>query len=509
MRPTEWGTYLKFPRLWVSLMNLLNATFDEVSTAVQNQKISAVEVTQFFLNRIERLNSELNAFTHVNQDALKDAALIDSEIAAGKKTGPLSGVVFGIKDMLCTKGMPSTAGSKILQGFVPPYDATVVARLKKAGAVIIGKLNQDEFAMGSSNETSFYGHCKNPWNTDYVPGGSSGGSAAAQAARLTMGTIGTDTGGSIRQPSNFCGIVGIKPTYGRVSRYGIISYASSLDQAGPMVSSVSDAAKSLEIICGFDENDSTTAKKPVDAFLKNLNPNIKGLKIGLIKEFMLGQSDPDVEKNFSTALEELKKMGAEIIEISVPLTEFAVPMYYLISASEASSNLARYDGVKYGYRSEFKDLSSVSLEDFYAQTRAEGFGAEVKRRIMLGTYCLSSGYFDAYYNKACQVRRLLKNQYDDAFKKCDVIFSPVTTTPAFKIGEKSTDPLKMYLNDIFTTSTNLAGLGGISVPFGMSSKNLPIGVQLTCAPFQEQKILNVAYALEKVSSVQGKVPRVY
>jgi aspartyl-tRNA(Asn)/glutamyl-tRNA(Gln) amidotransferase subunit A len=490
-------------------MDLLTASFHDVSTAVRDKKVSAVEVTQFFLNRIEKLNSELNAFTHVNENAIAEAQLVDSHIASGKVAGPLAGVVFGIKDMLCTKGMPSTAGSKILQGFIPPYDSTVVARLKKAGAIIIGKLNQDEFAMGSSNETSFYGNCKNPWNTEFVPGGSSGGSAAAQAARLTMGTIGTDTGGSIRQPSNFCGIVGIKPTYGRVSRYGIISYASSLDQAGPMVSSVTDAAKSLEVICGHDENDSTTVKNSVEEFSKNLNPNVKGLKIGLIKEFMLGQSDPDVEKVFTSALTELKKMGAEVIEISIPLIEFAVPIYYLISASEASSNLARYDGVKYGFRSEFKDLSSVNLEDFYAETRGEGFGSEVKRRIMLGTYCLSSGYFDAYYNKACQVRRLLKNQYTEAFKKCDVIFSPVTTTPAFKIGEKSSDPLKMYLNDIYTTSTNLAGLGGMSVPFGMSSLNMPIGVQLTCAPYAEQKILNVAYALEKVSSVQGKVPRVY
>jgi len=490
-------------------MNLLTATFYDISTAVKAKKISAVEVTNFFLTRAEKLNPTLNAFTHFNKNAVIDAQKIDAEIIAGKNLGPLAGVVFGIKDMLCTKGMPTTAGSKILQGFIPPCDATVVARLKNAGAIIIGKLNQDEFAMGSSNETSYYGNCKNPWNIDYVPGGSSGGSASAQSARLTMGTIGTDTGGSIRQPSSFCGIVGIKPTYGRVSRYGIIAYASSLDQAGPMTSTVTDAALALEVICGVDEHDSTTSNKSVDLFSKNLTTNIKGLKIGLIKEFMAGQSDADVEKVFSSALETLKKMGAEIVEVSIPLTEFAVPMYYLISASEASSNLARYDGVKYGYRSEFQNLSSLALDDFYGQTRAEGFGPEVQRRIMLGTYCLSAGFVDAYYNKACQVRRLLKNQYIEAFKKCDVIFSPVTTTPAFKIGEKSEDPLKMYLNDIFTTSTNLAGLAGMSVPFGLSSKNLPIGVQLTSAPFQEQKILNVALALESVSPVEGKTPNVY
>lgn len=491
------------------MLDLLTADFKAVADAVNARKISAVEVTQFFLKRTEKLNPQLNAFVCMNQNAVRDAEKIDAAIASGQNNAPLAGVVFGIKDMLCTQEMPSTAGSKILQGFIPPYDATVVDRLKKSGAVILGKLNQDEFAMGSSNETSYYGNCKNPWNTDHVPGGSSGGSASAQSARLIMGAIGTDTGGSIRQPSSFCGIVGIKPTYGRVSRYGIISYASSLDQAGPMTSSVSDAAKSLEIICGVDANDSTTAKKPVDLFTKNLTSDIRGLKIGLIKEFMMGQSDRDVEKVFSDALNELKKMGAEIVEISIPLTEFSVPMYYLISASEASSNLSRYDGVKYGYRADFKDLASVNLEDFYSETRGTGFGPEVQRRIMLGTYCLSSGYYDAYYRKACQVRRLLKNQYDEAFKKCDVIFSPVTTTPAFKIGEKSSDPLKMYLNDIFTTSTNLAGLGGMSVPFGLSEKKLPIGVQLTCAPFQEQKILNVAYALEKVSPVQGLVPNVY
>ncbi len=490
-------------------MDLLKASFSEVAQAVRHKKISAAEVAHFFLERIAKLNPTLNAFTFINHKALEEARKLDADIAQGKTVGPLAGVPFGIKDMLCTKGMPSTAGSKMLQGFVPPYDATVVRRLKEAGAILLGKLNQDEFAMGSSNETSFYGLCKNPWNLDHVPGGSSGGSAAAQAARLTMGTIGTDTGGSIRQPSNFCNLVGIKPTYGRISRYGIVAYASSLDQAGPMVSSVEDAALSLEVLCGYDDKDSTTAKVPAESFTKNLNKNIRGMRIGLLKEYMQGQSSADTEKVFSEALEALKKLGAEIVEVSVPLTEYAVPMYYLISASEASSNLARYDGVKYGYRADFKDLSSLALEDFYAQTRDEGFGREVKRRIMLGTYCLSSGYYDAYYKKACQVRRLLRNQYAEAFKKCDVIFSPVTTTPAFKIGEKAADPLKMYMNDIFTTATNLAGLAGMSVPFGFSSTGLPIGVQLNGFHFQEQKILNVAAALESVSDAKNQVPHVY
>jgi len=491
-------------------MDLLQASFKSVSDAVQAKKISAKEVTQFFLNRAEKLNPSLNAYILMNTKALEEAEKVDQKIQKNETVGPLAGVSFGIKDLLCTKGIRTTAASKILENFIPPYDSTVVARLKKAGAVVLGKLNLDEFAMGSSNETSYFGKCKNPWNPEYVPGGSSGGSASAQAARIAMGTIGTDTGGSIRQPSNFCGIVGIKPTYGRVSRYGIVAFASSLDQAGPMVSSVEDAALCLEVICGQDEKDSTTSSRKVPEFSKNLNKNIKGMKIGILKEYeSKGRVNAEVEKIYSSAIEELKKAGAEIIEVSVPMTEFAVPMYYLVAASEASSNLARYDGVKYGFRADIKDLSSTSLEDFYSQTRGEGFGTEVKRRIMLGTYCLSSGYYDAYYNKACQVRRILKDQYVEVFKKCDAIISPVTTTAAFKIGEKVYDPLTMYLNDIFTTATNLAGLPGMSVPFGLTQNGMPVGIQLTGAHFEEQKILNIAAALEEVSPVKGKTPNVY
>lgn len=491
-------------------MDLTKASFKQVSDAVKGKKISATEVTQFFLNRIEKLNPKLNAFIAMNESALTEAQALDQKISKNEAVGPLAGVAFGIKDLLCTKNLRTTAASKILSNFVPPYDATVVSRLKNSGAVVLGKLNLDEFAMGSSNETSFFGKCYNPWNTAYVPGGSSGGSASAQASRMTMGTIGTDTGGSIRQPASFCGIVGIKPTYGRVSRYGIIAYASSLDQAGPMVSSVEDAALALEVICGQDERDSTTSTKKVPEFSKNLTTNIKGMKIGLVKEYQNNDLlHSDVNKTYHAAIEELKKAGAEIMEVSIPLTEFAVPMYYLIAASEASSNLARYDGVKYGYRAEFKDLSSMSLDDFYSQTRGEGFGKEVKRRIMLGTYCLSSGYYDAYYNKACQVRRLLREQYLDVFKSCDALLSPVTTSPAFKVGERSADPLKMYLNDIFTTSTNLAGLPGMSVPFGFSADGMPIGVQLTGAHFEEQKILNVAYTLESISPAKGRTPDVF
>ncbi|KYG69026.1 aspartyl/glutamyl-tRNA amidotransferase subunit A [Bdellovibrio bacteriovorus] len=489
-------------------MDLTFASITDIAEAVQSKKVSAKEVTEHFAKRIDSLDEKLNSFTTRNDQALKDAEALDARIAKGEHVGPLAGVPFGIKEMFCTKGLKTTAGSKILENFIPPYDATVVARLKAAGIVVMGKLNQDEFAMGSSNETSFHGPTKNPWKLDCVPGGSSGGSAAAQAARLVAGTLGTDTGGSIRQPASFCGIVGVKPTYGRVSRYGIIAYASSLDQAGPMVSSVKDAALTMEVISGFDSFDSTTTQRSVPAWSKNLKADMKGMKIGLMKEYMTGGLHADVQKTVENAVDSLKKMGAEIVEVSVPMSEFAVPVYYLIAASEASSNLARYDGVKYGHRAEFKNLSAVELETFYGKTRGEGFGKEVKRRIMLGTYCLSSGYYDAYYNKAGQVRRLIMNEYLEAFKKCDVILSPVTTAPAFKIGERISDPLTMYLNDIFTTSTNLAGLPGMSVPFGLSQENLPIGIQLTASHFEEQKMLDVAFALEGASPVKGKNPHV-
>jgi aspartyl-tRNA(Asn)/glutamyl-tRNA(Gln) amidotransferase subunit A len=368
-------------------MDLTQASFKQVSDAVKTKKISASEVTKFFLTRIEQLNPKLNAYITMSEAALSEAAALDVKISKNESVGPLAGVTFGIKDLLCTKNLRTTAASKILHNFIPPYDSTVVDRLKKSGAIVLGKLNLDEFAMGSSNETSYFGKCYNPWNTAYVPGGSSGGSASAQASRMAMGTIGTDTGGSIRQPASFCGVVGIKPTYGRVSRYGIIAYASSLDQAGPIVSSVEDAALTLEIICGQDENDATSSTERVPDFSKKLSTNVKGLKIGLVKEYQKGELHPDITKTYNLAIEELKKAGAEIVEVSIPLTEFAVPMYYLIAASEASSNLARYDGVKYGHRAEFNDLASISLEDFYSQTRGEGFGKEVKRRIMLGTYC--------------------------------------------------------------------------------------------------------------------------
>ncbi len=442
----------------------------------------------------------------MNEEAADEAGRIDEAVLQGRKIGRLLGVPIGIKDLLCTKGLATTAGSKILSRFVPPYDSTVVARLRAEGAIILGKLNLDEFAMGSSNETSYFGVCRNPWNKACVTGGSSGGSAAATAMGLAAATIGTDTGGSIRQPASFCGVVGFKPTYGRVSRYGIVAYASSLDQAGPMTSTVQDSALLAEVISGHDPHDQTTTQKGVPLWHKNLQSDLRGLKVGVLKEFFTDSLHPDVKKTVDSGIAALKAAGAEIVEVSIPLTEYAVSVYYLIATSEASSNLARYDGVKYGHRAEFKSIAGLDLETFYSRTRGEGFGDEVKRRIMLGTYCLSSGYFDQYYTKACQVRRLIKNEYDAAFAKCDVIVSPVTTTPAFKIGERVSDPLQMYMNDLYTTSTNLAGLPGISVPFGFSADRLPIGVQLTGAAFAEQNILNCAAALEAAASLQGVVP---
>lgn len=488
-------------------MDLTFASIKEISSAVKSKKVSAVEVTQHFLNRTEKLDQKLNSYISVNDKALDEARRIDEKIKQGENIGALGGIPFGIKDMFCTKGLRTTAASKILENFIPPYDATAVKKLRNAGAVVLGKLNQDEFAMGSSNENSFFGVVKNPWNTDFVPGGSSGGSAAAQAARLAVGTMGTDTGGSVRQPASFCGVVGMKPTYGRISRYGIIAYASSLDQAGPLTSCIEDAALTLEAICGHDEMDATSSQKTVPKFSSQLNESMKGLKIGVLEETFREGLHPDVEKTVQNAIETLKKLGAEIVPVSLSLVEYSIPVYYLVAASEASSNLSRYDGVRFGFRAEMNENFS-SLDEFYARTRGLGFGPEVQRRIMIGTFCLSSGYYDAYYTKACQVRRLIKNEYDEAFKKCDVILSPVAATPAFKIGDRISDPLTMYLNDIFTTSTNLAGLPGISIPFGLSSERLPIGIQLTSQAFDEQIILNVGLALEKASSVKGEKPHV-
>lgn len=485
-------------------MELLKASFRQISESVTQRKISAKEVVGFFLDRAKKLNPQLNAYTEFNEKALVEATKLDESILKNNYKAPLAGVPFGIKEMFCTEGLKTTACSKMLENFRPPYTATVVQRLKNSGVIVLGKLNQDEFAMGSSNESSIFGDCKNPWDVTRVPGGSSGGSASAQAARLAAGTLGTDTGGSIRQPSSFCGTVGVKPTYGRMSRYGVIAFASSLDQAGPIVSSVDDAALSLEVMAGFDEFDSTTSQKRIPRWSSEINPSLKGKKVAIVKEYLQSKLHPDVEKTYQAALNHLQKEGAEIVEVSVPLTKYAVPIYYLVSASEASSNLSRYDGVRFGYRASTRD-AGVTLDDFYMKSRGEGFGAEVKRRIMLGTFCLSSGYYDAYYNKACQVRRMLRDQLVEVFQKSDVILSPVTMSPAFKLGEKNSNPLEMYYNDIFTVSANLAGLPSMSLPYGQSQEGLPIGVQIWAAPFQEQTMFNFAKNLELSSCEFGKV----
>jgi len=487
-------------------MDLLTAKISEVTAAIRNKKISAVEVVSYFLARIEKMNPRINAFVSINDEALSEAKKIDELVKNNKELGELAGIPIGIKDMLCTKGLKTTAASKMLKNFIPPYDATVVKKLKEQGAIIIGKLNQDEFAMGSSGETSVFGPCKNPWNEKVVPGGSSGGSAAAQSARLCMATIGTDTGGSIRQPASFCGVVGIKPTYGRVSRNGIIAFASSLDQAGPITTYIEDSALILKIISGHDADDMTTRNKVVPEFEKIFSSNIKGKKFGIIKEFASSDMlDSCVAESMKSAIKDLESLGAEIVEVSIPYAEYAVPVYYLIACSEASSNLARYDGVRYGHRENFEDLSNASLEEFYGRNRAEGFSSEVKKRIMLGTFCLSSGYYDAYYTKACQVRRLIKDQFDEAFKKCDVLLSPVSTNTAFEFGYNKQNPLAAYYNDIFTVSANLAGIGGLSVPYTVAKNNLPIGIQFMSAAFNEEVLLNFGYAIESKNPNLKKV----
>lgn len=489
-------------------MNLQNKSLFELRDLLETKKISSAEMTKFFVGRVEKFDGELNAFTCLNPEVLKQASIADEKRARGEG-GKLLGLPIGIKDLLCTKGLKTTAASKMLENFVPPYSATVVNRIEKEGGLVLGKLNQDEFAMGSSSENSYFGPTKNPWNTKFVPGGSSGGSAAAVAAGMAPATIGTDTGGSIRQPASFCGIVGVKPTYGRVSRYGIIAFASSLDQAGPMTRTVRDAALMSEVISGYCEHDSTTSEKKVPEWSKNISGNLKGKRVGVIKEFVHTQLHPDVKEQAERAIAMLKEAGAEVKEVTLPHTQFSIPVYYMVATSEASSNLARYDGVRFGYRADFSDKSAESIEEFYSRTRGEGFGSEVKRRIMLGTYALSSGYYDAYYKKAGQIRRLLANQFMDAFKQVDVLLGPVTATPAFALGDRVSDPLEMYLNDIFTTSANLVGVPGMSVPMGFSQNGLPIGMQLMAAPFQEQVMFDMGLALEERAQVWERLPDVY
>ncbi|GFO53151.1 glutamyl-tRNA(Gln) amidotransferase subunit A [Geomonas sp. Red276] len=480
-------------------MEIFDLTLHELHEKLKAKELSSVEATKAMLARIEAVDGKVNAFITVTpEQALAEAEAADQRIAAGN-IDLLTGIPVGLKDIFVTKGIRTTCGSKILENFIPPYDGTAVARLKERGAVIVGKLNQDEFAMGSSCESSYFGPCRNPWNLECTPGGSSGGSAAAIAGREATATLGTDTGGSIRQPASHCGIVGLKPTYGRVSRYGVIAYASSLDQVGPMTRDVKDAAIMLGAVAGHDPMDSTSVDTPVPDYLAALEAGVKGLKIGLPTQYYIEGLDPDVKRSMDEAIALYKSLGAEICEVSLPHTEYAVATYYLIATAEASSNLARYDGVRFGHRSE----NAKGLIDMFAKSRSEGFGDEVKRRIMLGTYALSSGYYDAYYLKAQKVRTLIMQDFLKAFESVDLLLTPVAPTPSFKIGEKLADPLQMYLSDIFTIPVNLAGTCGMSIPAGMSANGLPIGLQLIGKPFGEETILRAGYAFERETKWHG------
>lgn len=481
-------------------MELYEFTIHQLHEKLKNKQVSSVEATKAVLSRIDTVEDKVHSFVTVSRDeAMRQAEEADRRIAAGD-IRPLTGVPIAVKDIFCTEGIRTTCSSKILENFIPPYDSTVVARLKREGAVIVGKTNMDEFAMGSSSETSYFGNTKNPWDLERVPGGSSGGSAASVAASECIASIGTDTGGSIRQPAALCGIVGLKPTYGRVSRYGMIAFASSLDQGGPMTKDVRDAATMLQVMAGHDRMDSTCADIPVPDYAKALTGNSKGLKIGLPKEYFIEGMDKEVEAAAMAAVKDMERLGAEVVEITLPHTEYAVAVYYLVATAEASSNLARFDGAKYGYRTQ----GAKDLLDMYKRSRAEGFGSEVKRRIMLGTYSLSSGYYDAYYLKAQKARTLIKKDFDDAFKKCDIIVTPTAPTPAFKIGEKTADPLQMYLSDIFTISVNLAGLPAISMPCGFTSGTLPIGLQIIGKGFDEETVLRAAHSYEQATEWHKK-----
>lgn len=474
-------------------MEIFDLTIHELHEKLKAKEVSSVEATRAMLDRIEAVDSQVNAYITVTpEQALVQAEDADRRIAAGE-IAPLTGIPVGLKDIFVTKGIRTTCGSRILENFVPPYDGTAVAKVKEQGAVIVGKLNQDEFAMGSSNESSYFGPCKNPWDLSCTPGGSSGGSAAAIAARTATATLGTDTGGSIRQPASHCGCVGLKPTYGRVSRYGVIAYASSLDQVGPLTRDVTDSALLLGAVAGYDPMDSTSVNTPVPDYVAGLANGVKGMKIGLPKQYFIEGLDPDVKRAMDEAIALYKSLGADIREVSLPNTEYAVATYYIIATAEASANLARYDGVRFGHRAE----NARGLAQMYSKSRAEGFGPEVKRRIMLGTYALSSGYYDAYYVKAQKVRTLIQQDFLNAFKEVDVLLTPIAPTPAFKIAEKLEDPLQMYLSDIFTIPVNLAGTCGISVPAGFSAAGLPIGLQLVGKPFGEQDILTAAYSFER------------
>ncbi len=481
-----------------------NKSLAELSAALTSGDISSVELTQYFLDRIDQYDGDINSFVTVTaEQALESAKKADEQIAAGQ-AGKLTGIPIGQKDIFCTEGVRTACGSKMLDNFIAPYNATVIEKLGSAGMPMLGKLNMDEFAMGSSNETSFYGAVKNPWDLDRIPGGSSGGSAAAVAARLTPIATATDTGGSIRQPASMCGLTGIKPTYGRVSRWGMIAFASSLDQAGVLGRSAEDCALVLGEMAGFDEKDSTSVERDVPDYSASLTEPLKGLKVGLPKEYFGEGLDAEVEKNIQAAIEEYKKLGAEMVEISLPNTHLAIPAYYVIAPAECSSNLSRFDGVRYGYRCE----DPKDLTDMYERSRGEAFGSEVKNRIMMGAYTLSAGYYDAYYLKAQKIRRLISNDFKAAFEKVDVIMGPTSPMTAFKLGEKTDDPVSMYLSDIYTIALNLAGLPGMSIPAGQV-KGLPVGLQIIGNYFEEAKLLNVAHQFQQATDWHLQTPQAY
>jgi aspartyl-tRNA(Asn)/glutamyl-tRNA(Gln) amidotransferase subunit A len=482
-------------------VSIFSKTVAELAAGLRAQEFSSVELAKLYLDRIEANQGALNAFISVTREqALAAAAEADRAIAAGR-AGPLTGIPIAHKDIFCTLGVRTTCGSRMLENFVSPYDATVVTKLAAAGTVMLGKTNMDEFAMGSSNETSYFGPVKNPWNPKMVPGGSSGGSAAAVAARLAPAATATDTGGSIRQPAALCGVTGLKPTYGRVSRYGMIAFASSLDQGGVIAASAEDAALLLSAMAGFDANDSTSVERDVPRYEASLNAPLKGLRIGLLKEFFDKGLEAQTEKRIREALAVYEKLGAQLKEVSLPSLPLSVPTYYVVAPAECSSNLARFDGVRFGHRAE----NPKDLMDLYCRSRGEGFGAEVKRRIMTGTYVLSAGYYDAYYLQAQKVRQLINRDFERAFKEVDVLMGPTTPTPAFELGAKTSDPITMYLNDIYTIGANLAGLPGISIPCGFVS-GLPVGLQIVGPHFGEEKILNAAHLYQKETDWHRRVP---
>jgi len=483
-------------------MNLAALTLSEASDKLRRREISSVDLTEAVLQRIAATDGQVHAYLTLARDtALTQARLADESLKRNQNTAPLLGIPIAVKDNFLTRGIKTSCASKILGEFMPPYDATTVSKLRQAGAVIVGKTNLDEFAMGSSAENSAFFPTRNPWNLERIPGGSSGGSAAAVAADQCIAALGTDTGGSIRQPAACCGVVGLKPTYGRVSRYGIIAFASSMDQVGPMTKDVRDSALLLQAIAGHDPADSTSARLAVPNFVEALTGKVTGLRLGVPKEYFVSGMQPEVEQAVRNAIDTLAKQGATIEEISLPHTEYAVAVYYIVATAEASSNLARYDGMRFGYRADAKDLTET-----YRVSRDEGFGAEVKRRIMLGTYVLSAGYYDAYYLKAQRVRTLIKNDFAEAFKRCDVILTPTAPTTAFKIGEKIQDPLQMYLSDIFTISINLAGLPAISLPCGFDADSMPIGLQIIGKHFDEATVLQAAHAYEQATQWHQQKP---